>query len=155
MTDRIITKLSQSRAGLFDVIESLTEPNLDRRDSEGWSIRQIVTHLLNAEEDHCRVIAVGARGDLSRLPEHFDLDAHNASRLEARGELSLPELLAALVAQRQRTEALYVSVRDAGQLDVTVPHPALGEQSLSAIFRVIALHEKAHTQEIRALVPGQ
>ena len=148
-----LTKLAKTREKLLAVVSSLSEDTLDRRSAEGWTVRETLTHLLNAEEDHCRVIAVIARGDSDRLPKNFDLDEHNQRRLTERGHLALAELLDALAAQRQRTDALFNRLSD-DQLTLTGPHPALGEMALGDIFRVIAIHEQAHTREIQALLDG-
>jgi uncharacterized damage-inducible protein DinB len=148
-----LTKLAKTREKLLAVVSSLSEDTLDRQSAEGWTIRETLTHLLNAEEDHCRVIAVIARGDADRLPRNFRLDEHNQRRLAERGRLTLVDLLAALAAQRQRTDALFNRLSD-DQLTLTGPHPALGEMALGDIFRVIAIHEQAHTREIQALLDG-
>jgi uncharacterized damage-inducible protein DinB len=147
----ILETLATKRERLRAVVDGLSEADLDRREGDGWSIREILTHLLNAEEDHCRVIAVVAKGQAHHLPADFALDEHNAQRLAERGHLTGPDLLSALAAQRARTEALFHRLR-AEQLDWVAPHPALGDKTLGDIFRVIGLHETMHTREIEALV---
>jgi len=58
MAQQILVKLAKSRETLLSVIAALNENLLERRRSDGWSIRQILIHLVNAEEDHRQVIEV-------------------------------------------------------------------------------------------------
>jgi len=147
----ILTKLDASRAKLLASIAGLDEAALDARPADdGWSIRQNLTHIAASEADHCRVIAVIAGGDLDRLPAAVDRDAHNAARLAELGPLTLPQILDALADQRARTEALFARLT-AEQLEIVGPHPVLGEMAISAIFRMLAIHEQMHIREIAAI----
>jgi uncharacterized protein (TIGR03083 family) len=149
MSDAVLNKLTRARARLLDIVDGLPDSVLDRGPAGQWTIRQMVTHVLNSEEDHCRVIAVVAEGEADRLPVDFDRDKHNESRVNERGHLSREELVAALVAQRKRTEALYDRLSEM-ELDMIAPHPALGEMALRDIFRIIGIHDQMHTREIAA-----
>lgn len=151
MTHPTLTKLARNRERLLDQVSGLPDEKLDLCLSDGWTIRETLTHLLNAEEDHCRVIAVIARGQTDRLPTAFDLDAHNAQRLQERGRLALSDLINGLAAQRERTIALFSRLSET-QLALSGPHPALGEMTIGNIFRVIAMHEQIHTRDIQALL---
>lgn len=149
MADRIVDKLTQERAATLALLNTITDERWTHAVSEEWTVRDLLTHLLNAEEDHCKVIALAARGEGHRLPTEFDLDAHNSQRLSERGTLTRDELLAQLAAQRERTLALYHKM-DSEQLESAVRHPALGETTIGKIFRIIGLHEKSHRREIEA-----
>ncbi len=149
-----LTKLARSREKLLALVSDLSDDALDQRLPDGWTIRAALTHLLNAEEDHCRIGAVIARGEIERLPPTIDIDAHNAERLAARGHLTRDALLAALAAQRERTIALFNRLTEE-QLAQSGPHPALGEMTAGNVFRVIAMHEQMHTREIAALLDTQ
>lgn len=150
MAHPTLAKLAASRARLLNVIAGLSETALDFQPADGWSIRQNLTHLVASEEDHCQVIEVIAQGQIDRLPASLDRDTHNAQRLDEVGPLTLAELLDALNAQRQRTEALFAQMDDT-QLEATGPHPVLGDISVSGIFRILAIHEQMHTREIEAI----
>lgn len=147
----ILKRLAASRAALFSMVAELPEATLDWRMDGGWSIREILTHLVNAEEDHRRVIEVVARGEAHRVPTELDMNAHNEQRVSERGHLLKSDLLVALSAQRAATERLYQQL-DAGQLSLIAPHPVLGDQTLEAIFRIIGLHERQHTRDIAAIL---
>ncbi len=147
MAHKTLEKLAKEQDALFALVEPLTETQLDRQYGDGWTVRDILTHLWNAEEDHCRVIAVIARGDGDKIPAQFDLDHHNDDRLKARGHLTKADLLAGLRAQRERTEGLFDRMTEE-QLEMSGRHPALGEMAVGKIFRIIGIHEKMHAQEI-------
>lgn len=150
--EAIRQKLDRARARLLDVLDRLDDAALDARGADGWSVREVVTHVINAEEDHCRVAAVIVRGELDRLPRELDLDAHNQARVAERGHLSLAELRRALADQRVRTEALLQRAAAADRLDASGPHPVLGDTTVGNIFRVMALHDQMHTRDILALL---
>ncbi|MGH2544178.1 MAG: DinB family protein, partial [Ardenticatenaceae bacterium] len=94
MAHQVLEKLAQERERLVVRVRDLPEEALERSVDENWTIRATLTHLLSAEEDHCRVIAYAVRGDADRLPKHIELNAHNAQRLEERGRLDGDQLLA-------------------------------------------------------------
>lgn len=153
MAHKTIERLTASRTRLLNVIERMEASDLDRpaqHDGEaGWTIRQVLTHLLNAEEDHCRVAAVISRGQADRLPSEFSLDDHNQARMVERGTLSRADLLSALAAQRERTLELFRGM-DESALEQAGRHPALGEMTVGNIFRIIGMHEKMHLRDIEA-----
>jgi hypothetical protein len=147
----ILSKLDVSRAKLLASIDGLADTALDARPADGgWSIRQNLTHLAASEADHCRVIEVIAAGQPDRLPEAIDRDAHNAARLDELGSLRLAQILEALADQRARTEALFAQLTPE-QLEIVGLHPVLGEMAVSAIFRMLAIHEQMHIREIAAI----
>ncbi len=149
MAQGILEKLAKQREQLIAVVGALPEEAMERAVEGEWSIRDCLTHLANAEEDHCRVIAVAVRGDGARLPASLDLDEHNRQRLAQRGRLERDDILAAMAAQRERTEALFNRLSEE-QLELAVRHPALGDMTVAKIFRIIGLHEKMHLKEIEA-----
>lgn len=146
-TPKILEKLAKEQSALVTVVESLSEADLDKQYGDGWTIREILTHLWNAEEDHCRVIATIVKGAHERLEGTLDLEAHNAARLQERGSLSKADILAGLATQRGRTEGLFHKMTE-DQLALEGRHPALGQMSVEKIFRIIGIHMKMHTQEI-------
>lgn len=147
VTHKILEKLAKEQSTLFAVVDPLSEAELDKQYGDGWTIREILTHLWNAEEDHCRVIATIAKGEHERLEGSLDLETHNATRLQERGTLSKADIFAGLAAQRGRTEGLFNKMTEA-QLGLEGRHPALGQMTIEKIFRIIGIHMKIHTQEI-------
>jgi hypothetical protein len=77
--------------------------------------------------------------------------------VEKAAERSVNDLLAGLATSRQDTWALLNSLTEA-QLDVPGRHPAGIDTTVVGVFRIIALHERAHAREIAAalgLDPGE
>jgi uncharacterized damage-inducible protein DinB len=151
MSHPTLDKLAKSREKLLAAVSALPEETLDLHSADGWTIRETLTHLVNSEEDHCRVIAAVVRGEAHRLPSNFDLNQHNAARLAERGHLTRAELFKALDTQRQRTVALFNSLGE-DQMALVGTHPALGETTVSNVFRVLAMHEQMHTRDIQAVL---
>lgn len=147
MSHKLLEKLAKEQSALFTVVEPLSEAELDIHYGEGWTIREILTHLWNAEEDHCRVIATIAKGEHEKLSGELNLDDHNAARLQERGTMTKADLLAGLAAQRARTEGLFNRLGEE-QLALEGRHPALGQITIEKIFRIIGIHMKMHLQEI-------
>ena len=104
-----------------------------------------MAHLAGAER--------GLQGTVQRflagqpLPEGFSLDYWNQRQVEKQKERSVADLLAGLQASRVDTLALLDSLSDE-QLAVRGLHPAGFETSVGGIFRVMAMHELDHGQEI-------
>ncbi len=147
MSHKILDKLAKDLSALNTVVEPLSEADLDKQHGDGWTIREILTHLWNAEEDHCRVIATIAKGEHEKLAGDLNLDEHNSIRLNQRGSLSKADILAGLAAQRARTEGLFNRLSEE-DLGLEGRHPALGQITIEKIFRVIGIHMKMHLQEI-------
>jgi hypothetical protein len=147
VSHKILEKLAKEQSALYVLVEPLSEAQLDTHYGDGWTIREILTHLWNAEEDHCRVIATIAKGDHARLEGTLDLESHNATRLAERGTLTKADILAGLATQRARTEGLFNRLTEE-QLSLEGRHPALGQMTIDKIFRIIGIHMKMHIQEI-------
>jgi len=151
MTHAILSKLAKNRDSLLAAVADLSEEELDTRSADGWTIRQILTHLVNAEEDHRSVIQAIRRGEAHLVPRQISLDEYNARRLDERGTLARQQLLDALQEQRQETEHLFQELSE-NQLNLPGTHPVIGDTTVADIFRIIALHDRMHTQDIRALL---
>lgn len=150
MAHPTLEKLAKDRERLLAAVAEIPDEAFDQRVSDGWTVREALTHLVNAEEDHRSVIEA-AVGEGSRLPTDFELDAHNRRRVDARGTLGREALLELLAEQRARTEELYGRLSD-DQLAIEADHPVLGRAALGKIFRIIGMHERMHAQEIAAAV---
>jgi hypothetical protein len=153
MTAPILAKLAKSRETLQAAIATLTEAQLDSCPGDGWTIREMLTHLVNAEEDHVAVIRAITEGHTDRLPTEIDMNAHNERRVAERQGWTLPQIVRALADQRQNTVALFASL-SAEKLALSGRHPVLGERTVDEIFRFIVLHERLHAQEIAAFLKG-
>jgi len=149
MTDRrqrIHIELAESRAYLFSVAQQIgSEQAVASTENPAWNVHDLLAHLAVAER--------GLQGTVQRflagqsLPDGFSLDIWNQRQVAKQQERSVPELLASLAASRVDSLALLDSLSDE-QLAVRGLHPAGFETSVGGIFRVMAMHELDHGQEI-------
>ena len=149
MTDRrqrIRTELADSRAYLLSVAEQIIPDQvLASTENPAWTVHDLLAHLAVAER--------GLQGTVQRflagepLPESFSLDYWNQRQVAKHKERSVADLLASLAASRVDTLALLDSLSDE-QLAVRGMHPAGFETSVGGVFRVMAMHELDHGQEI-------
>ena len=143
---RIQTELAESRAYLLSVAEQISpEQTLASTENPVWNVHDLLAHLAGAER--------GLQATVQRfladqpLPDGFSLDYWNQRQVEKQKERSVADLLAGLEASRIDTLALLDSLTDE-QLAVRGMHPAGFETSVGGIFRVMAMHELDHGQEI-------
>lgn len=149
MTDRkqrIHTQLAESRAYLFSVAQQISpEQAVASTENPAWNVHDLLAHLAVAER--------GLQGTVQRflagqpLPDGFSLDIWNQRQVAKQQERSVSDLLASLEASRVDSLALLDSLSDE-QLAVRGLHPAGFETSVGGIFRVMAMHELDHGQEI-------
>jgi uncharacterized protein (TIGR03083 family) len=149
MTDRkqrLLEELAQSRAYLLAVAGQISPDQvLASTENPAWNVHDLLAHLAGAER--------GLQGTVQRflagqaLPEGFSLDIWNQRQVEKQKERSVADLLVGLEASRVDTLALLDSLSDE-QLAVRGLHPAGFETSVGGIFRVMAMHELDHGQEI-------
>jgi uncharacterized damage-inducible protein DinB len=117
---------------------------------EGWSIRENLAHLADAERAHRRFVAAVLEGRAPRL-EGFDLDRWNHEHVARRAGQSIQEILDALHAERQQTLA-FIAAIPADAWDRRGHHPALGDASVEQVIKIIGVHERMHLKEMRKLL---
>jgi uncharacterized protein (TIGR03083 family) len=143
---RLYDQLAENRAYLLSVAGQIgPEQAVASSENPQWNVHDLLAHLAVAER--------GLQGTVQRflvgqpLPEGFSLDIWNQRQVAKQQERSVAELLASLESSRVETLALLDSLSDE-QLAVRGLHPAGFESSVAGIFRVMALHELDHGQEI-------
>jgi uncharacterized damage-inducible protein DinB len=150
-TDRIVPKMQATREELLARIEGLDERAFGWRSPErGWSTRETLAHLVDAERAHRRFVQAVLAGQPVHL-EGFDLDRWNEEHVARRAHQSVAEILEALYAERQATLDLLSAIPD-DAWERQGDHPALGEVSVYQVIRIIGVHERMHLQEIRQLL---
>ena len=149
MTDRkqrIHTQLAESRAYLFSVAQQIgPEQTLASTENPAWNVHDLLAHLAGAERGLQSTVQRFLDG--GPLPDGFSLDYWNQRQVEKQKERSVEEFLASLAASRIDPLALLESL-SGEQLAVRGLHPAGFETSVGGIFRVMAMHELDHGQEI-------
>jgi hypothetical protein len=149
--DKIVPKMQATRDELLTLVDGLDRAALAwRPPGGGWSIRDNLAHLADAERAHRRFVGAVLKGRSTRL-EGFDLDRWNQEHVARRAGQSVDEVLDALRSERQETLAFIEALpRDAWERGGD--HPALGEVSVRQVIRVIGVHERMHLMEIRRLL---
>ena len=120
-----------------------------------WSAREILAHVVSSEHG-LRALAnaiTGGRGDA--LPDGYDLNAENARAVSKRRDRSVPDLLREWLAEQEEWH-LFLGGVTADQMELTGRHPASPQPiTLRALLIVMIRHERAHRQEIAALLTGE
>ena len=149
--ENILQKLTETRQALFDFARSLgpeewTQP-VYIHDRE-WTAADVLRHLTDAER--------GMMGTMQKIretgkgvPEDFDLDRWNASRVAKMQDMMPAELLAEM---EQNREALLAFVDDLAEKewDKAGRHASLRIMTLEEILQRIADHEQEHLADMRA-----
>ena len=149
--DKILPKMEATRAELLALVDHLDQFALTWRPPEGgWSIRDNLAHLADAERAHRRFVQAVLKGRSTRL-EGFDLDRWNEEHVARRATQSTDEIFDALRTERQATMAFIADLPHDAWNKVG-DHPALGEVSVNQVVRIIGVHERMHLKEIRLLL---
>ena len=144
--ERLRAELTDSRAYLVSVAEQIgAEQILNSTENPAWNVHDLLAHLAGAERGLQATVKRFLAGEA--LPEGFSLDYWNQRQVEKLQARSVFELLDSLAASRVETLALLDSLTDE-QMAVRGMHPAGFESSVGGIFRVLAMHERGHGQEI-------
>ncbi len=152
--DQILPKMQVTRDQLLALVEDLEQDALTwRLSGPGWSIRDNLAHLTDAERAHRRFVEAVLEGRPVRL-EGFDLDRWNEEHVARRAEQSTEDILSDLRAQRQETLAL-IAIIPTDAWEKRGDHPALGEVNVRQVIKVIGVHERMHLKEIRRLLEAQ
>jgi uncharacterized damage-inducible protein DinB len=146
-----LSRMHAARAELLALVEDLDEAALGWPSPDGgWSARDTLAHLVDAERSHRRFVQAVLAGQPVHLP-NFDLDRWNQEHVARRAAQSVPEILRALREERQATLDLLSTLSDAAW-DSRGRHPALGDVTVAQVIRIIGVHERQHTREIRRLL---
>ncbi len=150
----IVPKMQATRDELLALVESLDQPTVTWHPSMGgWSIRDNLAHLADAERAHRRFVGAVLKGRSTRL-EGFDLDRWNEEHVARRADQTPEDVLDALRSERQET-LTFIADLPHDAWDRVGDHPALGEVSVRHVIRVIGVHERMHLKEIRRLLDAQ
>jgi uncharacterized protein (TIGR03083 family) len=116
--------------------------------NEGWTIRDLLTHLTTAEIGFVSTIRRMAAGQ-GGVPADFDPNRWNAGQLRRRLDSQPDQLRQELEAAHQEMLAVL------GDLDGTAldqrGHLSSGEEGSTAdAIRLVARHKRGHTRDIQA-----
>lgn len=118
---------------------------------QGWTVRDLLTHLVTAGPGLLRAAQLIAAGQLKMRPD-FDLDFWNQRQVEKQAGRTPPQLLDDLTALNRDTLAyLDTLTGDESEaiLSRTGHHTVFGEISVEYVLRRVYQHEQEHADELR------
>jgi uncharacterized damage-inducible protein DinB len=147
--DDIRHLLDQTRHALRSVLDHLQladwEQSIQDEDQQ-WTVRQIVSHLVDAQRGMTNQISkISAGEDL--IPPDFDLNRWNRRAVEKAADKTPQDLVAALEDGRTALKQVLNGLTD-DQLDKRGRHSSLQIMSVEEIARLVATHEADHAKTI-------
>jgi uncharacterized protein (TIGR03083 family) len=116
--------------------------------NEGWTVRDLVTHLTTSEVGFVPTLRRMAAGE-GGVPADFDPNRWNAGQLRRRGEVEPAQLRAELEAAHADMLLLLEALEDAA-LDQRGHLSSGVEGTTEDNFRLVVTHKRDHTDDIRA-----
>jgi uncharacterized protein (TIGR03083 family) len=148
-TAAIRVVLIQAQQALLDVLDGVGADDWSRASpNEGWTVRDLLTHLATAEAGFLPTLRRMAAGQ-GGVPADFDPNRWNASQLRRRGDVAPDQLRAELEASHRDMLAVLDDLDDAG-LDQRGHLSSGVEGSTEDNFHLVAQHKRSHTDDIRA-----
>lgn len=161
----------QIRARLKALIGGLTAAETEMRDGTGWTVAEIVEHLVLVEDGMTRICAkllgegaaAGASGDgAARISADFlertiaarGVKVDAPERVRPTGTKPVADSLAALDSNRARLNQLREQFENVDSSEFTFPHPAFGALTAHEWLALLGGHEARHIAQIeRILAP--
>ncbi len=149
---RLRERLEAARAELLAAVGALTEEDLARPagHESDWTAKDLIGHVAYAEGSMLPMIQRPLAGQAHQIPPDFDLDRWNDSRVRRAKEQPVAALLDRLVESRRELLALLDGMDDA-DLDRPTSHPRMPDTTVEGVLRIIAIHERDHARELRAV----
>lgn len=145
----IRTELVEAQQQLRDVLDRVGPDEWDSvSDNEGWTVRQLLTHLTTSETGFVATLRRMAAGE-GGVPADFDPNRWNAGQLRRRGEVPVDQLRSELESSHRAMLDLLEGCDNAaldqrGQLSIGV------DGSTEDNFQLVASHKRDHTADIRS-----
>jgi hypothetical protein len=159
--DQLWIDLLAARQRLLAAISGVTEEQFKRRPDDpssdsgkGWSIAEVLAHLLAAEKLRADRIALALRQDGATITPSSPESHQEGAR--AGRVAPVPQLIHGLLATRRQVEHLLAQAADADNgLERCVNHPVHGRQTVGWMLREKVIdHEHEHVEQIEALRPA-
>jgi uncharacterized protein (TIGR03083 family) len=147
--DTIRAELVEAQRTLIDALDQVGADDwLRSSPNEGWTVRDLLTHLTTSESGFVPTLRRMAAGE-GGVPADFDPNRWNAGQLRRRGDLPTDQLRAELESAHRDMLALLDSLDDSA-LDNRGHLSSGAEGSTEENFRLVAFHKRTHTADIRA-----
>lgn len=122
-------------------------------DGDQWDVRQVLCHLVNAEEEFNLLLGDVLAGGPG-APEGYDILAHNTRAVNAMVERQPDDLMAAFSAARARNITLVESLT-AADLEKVGNHPFFGPSSMEKMAKLVYRHTMMHERDIRRVMAAE
>lgn len=145
----MVKKLKETREAFFELAYRLEEADWTQpiyTHGETWSAGDVLRHLTDAESGMLgtmRNILKGGGG----VPEDFDVDRWNRSRVAKAKEKTPSDLLAQMEENREELLA-FIDELEPEDLDKEGRHASLRIMSIEEILHQIADHERQHMADL-------
>jgi hypothetical protein len=140
----LLAALRGAPAELRALVGSLPEDRLERTEADGWSARQVLTHLADFE------LVVGVRVRLVLTQDRPPLATYDQERFTERfWRLESPaEAVERFEVNRRATARVLEAI---GEADWERPgiHPVRGEETLRRTVEMLAGHDRSHLEQVR------
>mgnify|MGYP006266715245 CR=1 FL=1 len=131
----------------IDLVDSLSESQLDNSDSEGWSPRQVIHHMADSEaQSYARLRRLVA--EPSSIIQGYDEGKWAENSTLGYKELPIDNSLAVIKSVRRSSLEL-IRRLDERQLDNSGTHTELGNYSIRNWLETYIKHPKDHSDQIR------
>ena len=153
--DELLEKMTEERGRFLDQARTLSDEDASRRPEgktgeEEWSAKEQLAHLWEMERSYIAWVNAALRengADLSGVRgEPVDIPIERANRH------TVPELIAALEAERARTVAFIRSLAPE-DFDRTARQEMFGELTVLQWLRSFYRHDRMHTDQIAGREP--
>src|SRR5437763_6180620 len=147
--DDILKQLDQTRHTLRSVLDHLQIDDWAKTiqdEDQQWTVRQIVSHLVDAQRGMTGQISKISMGE-DVIPPDFDLNRWNRRAVEKQADKTPQDLIAALEDGRIALKQVVNGLTD-DQLHKRGRHSSLTIMSVEEIVRLIGTHEAAHARII-------
>ncbi len=152
MSDRkndLLTLLDQTRQTLKGVLDRVQPGDWEKQiqaEDQKWTIRQIVSHLVDAQRGMTTQVSRIGAGE-EPIPPDFDLNRWNRRAVEKAAGKTPQKLLSALDEGRVSLKQVVSGLSDE-QLDRRGRHSSLRIMTVEEIIRQIGTHEADHARII-------
>ncbi len=156
--EALAIKLSTARAKLWDAVRQLDASDFTSPLDGGWSVKDVLAHLAAAEALNVKFAKLmvsqerpvqleALAGDYPDYIGPFSLDGFNGYLTDKLRAKPLTDVLNGLEATRSDTLE-WVETLTPEDLERGGQHAAWGDQTVRGMLRILALHDKVHTQDI-------
>lgn len=144
----LLRPLEGQREETLRIIGSLDPAALDRTDrASGWTVRQLLAHLVSAELAMAFVIRRALDGDVMHVSPS-DRDAFNQAQAEASDSWDLGSCVSELRTARQTLRDVFVGMTEE-DLDRAVRWPDWPARTIRTSIPYMLEHEDAHLDQVR------